>query len=142
MSCFSTNGYNFSTHRLIVCKPMQKQFFFIVIFSCLLLSCNLRDNTNISTFDKVIEVKCEQSDTELLINMGWIGCVDTFLVMTHIAQKDFCNVYSIPSGMKKIYAYGSLGNGPGEFLQPMITYAHENTFGLNDIANFGCNVFE
>lgn len=93
----------------------------------------MRDNTNISTFDKVIEVKCEQSDTELLINMGWIGCVDTFLVMTHIAQKDFCNVYSIPSGMKKIYAYGSLGNGPGEFLQPMITYAHENTFGLNDI---------
>lgn len=34
---------------------------------------------------------------------------------------------------EKIYAYGSLGNGPGEFLQPMITYAHENTFGLNDI---------
>lgn len=133
MSCFCTNVYNFSTRRLIVCKPMQKQFFFIVIFSCLLSSCNLRDNTNISTFDKVIEVKCEQSDTELLINMGWIGCVDTFLVMTHIAQKDFCSVYSIPSGMKKIYAYGSLGNGPGEFLQPMITYAHENTFGLNDI---------
>ena len=80
MLCFGTNGYNFSTRRLIVCKPMQKQFFFIVIFSCLLSSCNLRDNTNISTFDKVIEVKCEQSDTELLINMGWIGCVDTFLV--------------------------------------------------------------
>ncbi|EKC52545.1 hypothetical protein OBE_13035 [human gut metagenome] len=26
-----------------------------------------------------------------------------------------------------------MGNGPGEFLQPIITYAHENTFGLNDV---------
>ena len=37
------------------------------------------------------------------------------------------------SGMKKIHTWGSLGNGPGEFLQPIITYAHENTFGLNDV---------
>ena len=62
-----------------------------------------------------------------------MDCVDTFLVMTHVAQNDFCHVYSIPSGMKKIHTWGSLGNGPGEFLQPIITYAHENTFGLNDV---------
>lgn len=41
-------------------------------------------------------------------------------------------MYSIPSGMKNICLW-IFRNGPGEFLQPMITYAHENTFGLNDI---------
>ncbi|WP_294627620.1 BF3164 family lipoprotein [uncultured Bacteroides sp.] len=110
----------------------MKQIIFIVFFSVLLSSCNLNGNKNTITF-KTMDVKCEQLDTELLINIGWIGCIDTFLIMTHITQKDFCNVYSIPSGMKKIYTYGSLGNGPGEFLQPMLTYTYKKTFGLNDI---------
>lgn len=112
---------------------MQKTTSIIFILLCFLSSCSFESKTEFPAFDKEIRVDGEQSDTELLINMGWIDCVDTFLVMTHVAQNDFCHVYSIPSGMKKIHTWGSLGNGPGEFLQPIITYAHENTFGLNDV---------
>ena len=101
---------------------MQKTTSIIFILLCFLSSCSFESKTEFPAFDKEIRVDGEQSDTELLINMGWIDCVDTFLVMTHV-----------PSGMKKIHTWGSLGNGPGEFLQPIITYAHENTFGLNDV---------
>ena len=112
---------------------MQKIYFLILFFLSLLSSCRKDSRIDFLPFDREIEVECSQFDTELLIRMGWIGCIDTFLVMTHIDQPEFCHVYAIPSGMKKVAAFGTLGNGPGEFLQPMLTYTHANTFGLNDI---------
>lgn len=80
---------------------MQKTTSIIFILLCFLSNCSFESKTEFPAFDKEIRVDGEQSDTELLINMGWIDCVDTFLVMTHVAQNDFCHVYSIPSGMKK-----------------------------------------
>lgn len=112
---------------------MLKFVYIYLIFLAFLSSCNVESRSEIPVFDKEVRVIGEQFDTELLITMGRIECVDTFLVVTHLAQNDFCHVYAIPSGMKEVLACGSLGNGPGEFLQPMVTYAYENTFGLNDI---------
>lgn len=88
---------------------MQKTTSIIFILLCFLSSCSFESKTEFPAFDKEIRVDGEQSDTELLINMGWIDCVDTFLVMTHVAQNDFCHVYSIPSGMKKNPYLGFIG---------------------------------
>ena len=66
---------------------MQKTTSIIFILLCFLSSCSFESKTEFPAFDKEIRVDGEQSDTELLINMGWIDCVDTFLVMTHVAPK-------------------------------------------------------
>ncbi len=72
-------------------------------------------------------------DTELFIKHGRITVIDSFLVLVSIQQDPLCKLYSIPQNMKELYGYGSIGNGPGEFLQPLLTYSHDNTFGLNEL---------
>lgn len=77
--------------------------------------------------------KTRNAQESQIVQVDWKGKVKALFRTDVELTTGFCNVYSIPSGMKKVCAYGSLGNRPGEFLQPMITYTHENTFGLNDI---------
>ena len=115
----------------------MKQINFILfafIATMLLSSCNSKDKKDTAvTFKKEYTLEHKAYDTELLISSGRIAVIDSFLVLISFQQKPFCKVYSIPNNMKELYGYGRIGNGPGEFLQPVLTYSHGNTFGLNEL---------
>ena len=98
------------------------------------LGCAAGSKKEISiVFDKEYALKPKVYDTELFITFSRIAVVDTFLIIVTTQQDSFCKVYSIPSGMKEVYSYGYIGNGPNEFLQPLLTYSYNNTFGLNEV---------
>lgn len=114
-------------------KLLYSQFIFLLTLN-VLISC-----TSTATKDKIITYKKEYAlnhkayDTELLITRGNLALFDTLLLVVSDQNKDFCKVYSIPNNMKEVYSFGRIGNGPGEFLQPLLTYYDGNTFGLNEL---------
>lgn len=103
-------------------------FILVIAFA----SCTNTYRSNIS-FNEEYTLKHQLYDTELMISIGRIKVVDTLLICISLQQMPFCKVYSIPSGMKEVGSYGSIGNGPQEFLQPLLTYSYDNTFGLNEL---------
>ena len=110
----------------------KKNFTLLVLI--LLVSCTSKDKKDVGvTFKKEYTLEHKAYDTELLISSGRITVIDSLLILISFQQKPFCKVYSIPNNMKELYGYGRIGNGPGEFLQPILTYSHNNTFGLNEL---------
>ncbi|RNC63492.1 hypothetical protein D7D25_16305 [Proteiniphilum sp. X52] len=100
----------------------------------ILVSCNSSHKQDMTIrFQEEHFLKHTAYDTELFIKQGQITVIDSFLILVSIQQDPLCKIYSIPQNMKELYGYGSIGNGPGEFLQPLLTYSHNNTFGLNEI---------
>lgn len=100
----------------------------------ILTSCISTNKQNVTVeFNEEYFLKHRAYNTELLIKQGQITVIDSFLILIAIQQEPFCMIYSIPQNMKEIYSYGSIGNGPGEFLQPLLTYSYSNTFGINEL---------
>ncbi|MDD2286428.1 MAG: BF3164 family lipoprotein [Paludibacter sp.] len=114
----------------ILCKKLARLLILIVI----VIGCTSvgKEKTDI-TFNSNYTLKHKVYDTELFISYGRIAVIDTFLIVVSNQKDFFCKVYSIPGNMKELYSYGYIGNGPGEFLQPMLTYSYNNTFGLNEL---------
>ena len=104
-------------------------FFFLISASC---STGSKNEINLK-FDKTYTLKHKVHNTELLISFGRMAVIDSFLIITSSQSNSFCKVYSIPNGMKELYGYGHIGNGPNEFLQPRLTYSYKNTFGLTEV---------
>lgn len=100
----------------------------------LLASCTSTDKKDVGvTFKKSYNLEHKAYDTELLISRGRIAVINIFLIVISSEQESFGKVYSIPNNMKEVYSFGRKGNGPGEFIQPLLTYSHDNTFGLNEL---------
>ena len=100
----------------------------------LLASCTSTDKKDAGvTFKNTYNLEHKAYDTELLISVGRLAVIDSFLIVISSEQESFCKVYSIPNDMEEIYSFGRIGNGPGEFIQPILTYSHDNTFGLNEV---------
>lgn len=102
---------------------------FLIINSCAPTS----KKDNIVAFKRTFTLEHKTYDTELLISNGRLAVIDSFLIIVSRQQESLCKVYSIPNNMKELYSYGRIGNGPGEFIQPLLTYSFENTFGLNEV---------
>ncbi|MDL2281756.1 TolB-like 6-bladed beta-propeller domain-containing protein [Parabacteroides sp. OttesenSCG-928-G06] len=102
---------------------------FLLFFSC--TSGHQKDE--VIKFEKEYMLKHKDYETELLITYGRLTVIDTFLVLVSNQRESLCKVYSIPEGMKEVASYGRFGNGPKEFLQPLLTYSYNNTFGLNEL---------
>lgn len=77
-----------------------------------------------------LQVKSRQ---ELLMGNGRMAMIDSFLIIVSSGPDDICRIYDIYDNNKEICAYGKTGNGPGEFIQPLLTYAWNNEFGLNEM---------
>lgn len=100
----------------------------------LLASCTSTDKKDVGvTFKKSYNLEHKAYDTELLISRGRIAVINNFLIVISSEQESFGKVYSIPNNMKEVYSFGRKGNGPGEFIQPILTYSYDNTFGLNEV---------
>lgn len=70
---------------------------------------------------------------ELFIANGRMAMTDSFLVIVSLQQNNICKLYDVYDKMKEVCTYGNRGNGPKEFVQPLLTYACNNTFGLNEV---------
>lgn len=100
--------------------------FFFALESCIH---NKSENLN-----NIKEYSLEHSFCcDLMISSGRMQMVDSFLVIVSHEQDKICSVYEIGDEVKEIYNYGSIGNGPKDFLQPMLTGAYKNEFTLNEI---------
>ena len=112
---------------------VRKNKFRIWLTLFLLISCtsNRKKNSYVQ-FESEYTLEHTQYGTELFIKQGRIAATDSFLIVTSL-QTPICKVYSIFDNMKEVTSYGSIGNGPNEFLQPLLTYSHNNTFGLNEL---------
>ena len=67
---------------------------------------------------------------ELLLSHPRLAMSDSFLVIVSSGQDEICTVCDVYNEMDEVCRYGKIGNGPGEFIQPLLTYAYGNTFGL------------
>lgn len=72
------------------------------------------------------------SKRELFIPNGRMAMTDSFLVIASFQQPDICKLYALYDHLKE-FNYGKIGNGPFEFIQPLLTYGSGNTFGLNEV---------
>lgn len=84
-------------------------------------------------FSKEYQLQHKAYDTELMFRFASMQLLDSLLLTVSYDTDNICSFYSIPNQMKLVYQYGRLGNGPHEFLQPALTYAYQNTFGLNEV---------
>lgn len=109
----------------------------IIIFALLSLgsiSCNhVKKETTIKDFEQSYNLKHKAYDNELMLTIGYMQTLDSLLLITTFNTDSFCSVYSPKNNMKEVCKYGTIGNGPGEFIQPFLTYSYGNSFGLNEI---------
>lgn len=69
---------------------------------------------------------------ELFVASARMGLADSLLILVSLQQDNICTLYSLDT-IEEVCTYGSRGNGPGEFVQPLFTYAYGGTFGLNEV---------
>lgn len=101
----------------------------IILFA----SCNfVNHREGLEKFGKIYDLKVKNRQ-ELLIGNGRMAMADSFLIIVSSGSNDICKVYSVYDNNKEICAYGKIGNGPNEFIQPLLTYAWNDEFGLNEI---------
>ena len=84
-------------------------------------------------FKQSYDLRHKGNNTEIMTDGGALFVIDTLLGVFSYNSESLCTFYSIPDGMKEIGGYGSFGNGPGEFLQPSLTYVYGSTIGLSEV---------
>ena len=115
---------------------IMKYFKYILFIGILMIIYGCKPFSNQKetiSFKKEYELRYKAYDNELMFAYANIGALDSFLVLVSNQPDSFCTAYSIGKGMKETCQYGIIGNGPEEFLQPMLTYAFGNVFILNDL---------
>lgn len=110
------------------------------IYSLCLLSCtgivgcrDVAKDSDKMKFEHVYELKHKAYDTELMLTIGYMQSLDSLLLITSLETDKICTFYSLQNNMKEVFQYGTLGNGPGEYLQPLLTYSYGNSFGINEV---------
>ena len=105
----------------------------MLLIAILFSSCN-----NISKRDGIEDISKNYNlsfsyKKELLLSHPRLAMSDSFLVIVSSGQDEICTVCDVYNEMDEVCRYGKIGNGPGEFIQPLLTYAYGNTFGLNEV---------
>ena len=107
---------------------------FTIVLYCVIGGCGSdTKDAELMKFDKEYSLQYKAYDTELMIRSAYMQTMDSLLLLSSYNSDTVCSLYSIPQGMKQVCRYGVLGNGPREFLQPVLTYSYQNTFGINEI---------
>ena len=101
----------------------------ITLFGC----ASNHEKADSEAFPKEYALK-HKKHCDILSKQPQLQVADSVLIITtHSHTEKVCQFYSIDGEVKEIGSFGGIGNGPNEFLQPVLTYAERNTFGINDI---------
>lgn len=104
-----------------------------LIVVIILVSCNfVSHREGLKESEKIYNLKVNNRQ-ELLMENGRMAIADSFLIIVPYNSDDICKIYAVYDNNKEICVYGKRGNGPGEFIQPLLTYTWNNEFGLNEI---------
>lgn len=104
----------------------------IVVFALMMFGCG-DGNKNKTTHVTEYNLK-HKFHKELFFNAPKLAVMGDYLIISDIYQRDsICRLYAIDKGMEEVAAYGNIGNGPGEFIQPALTYAGEDEFFMNEV---------
>lgn len=110
-------------------KLIQHILLFFIIFT----SCTLRNESkDVLEEKKEYLAKCSTLGTELYCYAHDLNLIDNLILVT--SHRDtICRVFSIEDNFALVTSYGRIGQGPGEFIQPLKTHHHNNEFALNDV---------
>ena len=114
-------------------RNIKKTILIFILCSGLEGCNNVTNITESVDFKKTCYLQHKAYDAELLIQIGYMQALDSLLLIANLNTDTICSFYSTHENMKKVYQYGVIGNGPNEFLQPLLTYSYHNTFGLNEV---------
>ena len=108
----------------------MKQITIFTFAAALLLSaCGGAD----SGAERVFALKHTLRNAELPSDVQ-IAISDSFVVLLSAFFEDgCCRTYSTNGSLEQCGSFGRIGNGEGEFCQPVLTFADGNMFGVNDI---------
>lgn len=111
----------------------MKQTPYILLLFIIFTSCNLRnENKDVLTEKRVYHAKCSPNGTELFSYAHDLNLIDDLILVT--SHRDtICRVFSIEDNFAFVTSHGRIGQGPGEFIQPLKTHHHKNEFALNDV---------
>lgn len=111
----------------------MKQTPYILLLFIIFTSCNLRnENKDVLTEKRVYHAKCRPNGTELFSYAHDLNLIDDLILVT--SHRDtICRVFSIEDNFAFVTSHGRIGQGPGEFIQPLKTHHHKNEFALNDV---------
>ena len=73
------------------------------------------------------------AEIELFSSTGELACSDNYLAVS--GSEIPVELYSLPD-MKKHTTYGSIGQGPEEFLLPMLAFAEDREIGVADFVEY------
>jgi len=105
----------------------------MTMIAIVFVSCNFVNNREgLEKSGKMYDLKVNDRQ-ELLVGNGRMAIADSFLIIVSSGSDDICRIYTVYDSNKEVVTYGKIGNGPGEFIQPLLTYAWNNEFGLNEI---------
>ena len=106
-----------------------------VVFSLLLLvmySCGSSEKKEAPEV-KRYELKSKYYK-ELIIRYPLLSVMGDYLIVSSSMERDtLCHFYAIDRNMEEVASYGRLGQGPGEFIQPVLTYTDGDEFAMNDL---------
>lgn len=79
------------------------------------------------------DVTCHIRKEMYMANGRMVTVGDSLLLVVSHSAPGICTLFRTDENLSEAAAYGTIGNGPGEFVQPLLTYACGNTFGLNEV---------
>ena len=113
---------------------MNGIYFLGVLFIAILSGCT---SSNKGVEDDGIEAEYDLKyikHCDVFMKQPQLQFADSALIAVSYGHNDVvCEFYSVGDNVRRIGTYGSIGNGPGEFLQPLLTFADGDVFGINDV---------
>lgn len=110
----------------------MKKLLIVGLLSLVMFSCASTGKKNVSEITQY-ELK-HKYYKELIIRAPRLSVMDDYLIVSSSSERDtLCRFYAIDKNMEEVATYGRLGQGPGEFIHPRLTYTDENLFAMNDI---------
>lgn len=113
---------------------MARIYLFLLFALVLVTGCTSSDIVNGNDGFKAEYNLKYKKHCEVFMKQPQLQLANSLLVVVSFGNSDeVCQFYSVGNNVKRIGTYGRIGNGPGEFLQPLLTFADGKCFGINDV---------
>lgn len=110
----------------------MRKYLLVCLLSLAMFGCGSSEKRDVPVV-KEYELK-HKYYKELIIRSPRLSVLGDYLIVSSSSERDtVCRFYAIDKNMEEVAGYGRIGQGPGEFVQPRLTYTDGNEFAMNDI---------